>query len=161
MGVRHSISIPYLDDEYDEEEQELTKIGDDLYMIEGSMYLDDINEELRAILEEARRINEENERLSARYDGSYAFVKTYTDAIEVHPEYDKEDIAKVLDIVYEAVKDIRSANILVLQGRDNFVSSVSHKTVTKLIKAKLYGKLSLKDWYNDILTETYSNMKIF
>ena len=123
--------------------------------------LDDINEELRAILEEARRINEENERLSARYDGSYAFVKTYTDAIEVHPEYDKEDIAKVLDIVYEAVKDIRSANILVLQGRDNFVSSVSHKTVTKLIKAKLYGKLSLKDWYNDILTETYSNMKIF
>ena len=123
--------------------------------------LDEINEELRAILEEARRINEENERLSARYDGSYAFVKTYTDAIEVHPEYDKEDIAKVLDIVYEAVKDIRSANILVLQGRDNFVSSVSHKTVTKLIKAKLYGKLSLKDWYNDILTETYSNMKIF
>ena len=123
--------------------------------------LDNINEELRAILEEARRINDENERLSARYDGSYAFVKTYTDAIEVHPENDKEDIAKVLDIVYEAVKDIRSANILVLQGRDNFVSSVSHKTVTKLIKAKLYGKLSLKDWYNDILTETYSNMKIF
>lgn len=123
--------------------------------------LDDINEELRAILEEARRINEENERLSARYDGSYAFVKTYTDAIEAHPEYDKEDIAKVLDIVYEAVKDIRSANILILQGRDNFVSSVNHMTVTKLIKAKLYGKLALNMWYNDILTETYTNMKIF
>lgn len=123
--------------------------------------LDNINEELRAILEEARRINEENERLSARYDGSYAFVKTYTDAIEVHPEYDKEDIAKVLDIVFDAVKDIRSANILILQGRENFVSSVSHMTVTKLIKAKLYGKLALKDWYNDILTETYANMKIF
>lgn len=123
--------------------------------------LDNINEELRAILEEARRINEENERLSARYDGSYAFVKTYTDAIEVHPEYDREDIAKVLDIVYEAVRDIRSANILILQGRENFVSSVSHMTVTKLIKAKLYGKLSLKDWYGDLLTETYTNMKIF
>lgn len=123
--------------------------------------LNDINEELRGILEEARRINEENERLSARYDGSYAFVKTYTDAIEVHPEYDKEDIAKVLDIVYEAVKDIRSANILILQGRDNFVSSVNHMTVTKLIKAKLYGKLALNTWYNDILTETYTNMKIF
>lgn len=123
--------------------------------------LDNINEELRAILEEARRINEENERLSARYDGSYAFVKTYTDAVEVHPEYDKEDIAKVLDIVYEAVRKIRSANILILQGRENFVSSVSHMTVTKLIKAKLYGKLSLKDWYGDLLTETYTNMKIF
>lgn len=122
--------------------------------------LDDINEKLRGILKEARRINEENERLSARYDGSYAFVKTYTDAIEVHPEYDKEDIAKVLDIVYEAVKDIRSANILILQGRDNFISSVNHMTVTKLIKAKLYGKLALNTWYNDILTETYTNMKI-
>ena len=123
--------------------------------------LDQVNDELRAILEEARRINEENERLSARYDGSYAFVKTYTDAVEVHPEFDKNDIAKVLDIVYEAVKEIKSANILILQGRENFVSSVSHKTVTKLIKAKLYGKLKLKDWYNDILVETYSNMKIF
>lgn len=123
--------------------------------------LDNINEELRVILEEARRINEENERLSARYDGSYAFVKTYTDAIEMHPEYDKEDIAKVLDIVYEAVKDIRSANILVLQGRDNFKASVMKMTVPKLIKSKLYMKLSLKDWYEDVLAETYSNMRIF
>lgn len=123
--------------------------------------LDDINDELRAILEEAKRINEENERLSARYDGSYAFVKTYTDATEVHPECDKEDIASVLDIVYEAVKEIQSANILILQGRENFISSVSHKTVAKLIKSKLYGKLGLKEWYPELLTETYSNMKIF
>ncbi len=40
-----------IDDEYDEEEQELTKIGSDLYLIEGSMYLDDINEELGTNLE--------------------------------------------------------------------------------------------------------------
>ena len=40
-----------IDDEYDEEEQELTKIGDDLYQIEGSMYLNDINEELGTNLE--------------------------------------------------------------------------------------------------------------
>ena len=123
--------------------------------------LDEINEELRAILEEARRINEENERLSARYEGNYAFVKTYSDAIEVHPECDKEDIAQVLDIVYEAVKEIQSANLLILQGRDNFISSVSNKTITKLIKAKLYGKLGLKDWFTTLLTELYSNMKIF
>ncbi|MBQ7499743.1 MAG: type I restriction endonuclease subunit R, partial [Clostridia bacterium] len=123
--------------------------------------LDEINEELRAILEEARRINEENERISARYDGSYAFVKTYSDAVEVHPEYDKEDIAKMLDIVFEAVKEIQSANILILQGRDNFISSISNKTITKLIKAKLYGKLGLKNWYNTVLTELYANMKIF
>ena len=121
----------------------------------------DINDELRKILEEARRINEENERISARYDGNYAFVKTYTDAIEIHPEYDKEDIAKVMDIVYDAVKEIKTANILILQGRDNFVSSINHKTITKLIKAKLYGKLGLKEWYATLLHETYANMKMF
>lgn len=123
--------------------------------------LEGISDELRAILEEARRINEENERISARYNGSYAFVKTYTDAIEVHPEYDKEDIASMLDIVFAAVQEIQSANILILQGRDNFISSVSNKTITKLIKEKLYGKLKLKEWYNTVLAETYANLKIF
>lgn len=123
--------------------------------------LEGINDELRAILEEARRINEENERISARYNGSYAFVKTYTDAIEVHPEYDREDIASMLDIVFAAVQEIQSANILILQGRDNFISSVSNKTITKLIKEKLYGKLKLKEWYNTVLAETYANLKIF
>ncbi len=123
--------------------------------------LEEINEELQAILNEARRINEENEKLSARYDGNYAFVKTYTDAVEVHSDLDKEDIAKVLDVVYEAVKEIQTANILILQGRDNFVSSISNKTITKLIKAKLYGRLALKEWYSTLLTETYANMKMF
>ena len=123
--------------------------------------LADINDELRAILDEIRRINEENERISARYDGNYAFVKSYTDAIEIYPEYDKDDIATVVDIVYAAVKEIKTANILILQGRDNFISSVSNKTITKLIKAKLYGKLSLKEWYDDLLGEIYTNMKIF
>ena len=123
--------------------------------------LADINEELRAILDEIRRINEENERISARYDGNYAFVKSYTDAIEIHPEHNKNDVADVIDIVYAAVKEIKTANILILQGRDNFVSSVSNKTITKLIKAKLYVKLALKEWYDELLGEIYTNMKIF
>lgn len=123
--------------------------------------LADINDELRAILDEIRRINEENERISARFDGNYAFVKSYTDAIEIHSECNKDDIAAVMDIVYAAVKEIKTANILILQGRDNFVSSVSNKTITKLIKTKLYGKLSLKDWYDDLLGDVYTNMKIF
>ena len=40
-----------IDDEYDEEEQELTKLDENLYQIEGSMYLNDINEELGTNLE--------------------------------------------------------------------------------------------------------------
>lgn len=35
-----------IDDEYDEEEEEVTRIGKDLYIVEGSMNLDDLNEEL-------------------------------------------------------------------------------------------------------------------
>lgn len=123
--------------------------------------LDEINEELQKLLDDAHRINEENERISNRYNGNYAFVKTLTDAAEVHPEYDKEDIADVLDIIFAAVQEIQTVNLLVLQGRDNFVSSISNKTITKLIKAKLYMKLKLKDWYDSLLVETYTNMKIF
>lgn len=40
-----------IDDEYDEEEQEITKIGPDLYLIDGGTDLDDINEELGISLE--------------------------------------------------------------------------------------------------------------
>lgn len=40
-----------IDDEYDEEEQEVTEIGKDLYLIEGSMSIDDLNEELGLSLE--------------------------------------------------------------------------------------------------------------
>ena len=123
--------------------------------------IDNINEELQSILDQARNINEENKKLSDRYDGSYAFVKTYTDAVEIHPECDKEDIAKVLDVIYSAVKEIKTANILILQGRDNFISSISNKTVTHLVNLGLYKKLKLKEWYGELVSEVYSNMKLF
>ena len=123
--------------------------------------LDSVNEELAKVLKEIRRVNEENEKLSARYDGNYAFVKTYTDALEIHPEYDKEDIAQVMDLVYAAVKEIQDLNILVLQGRDNFTASVKKATTAKLLKSKLYSKLNMKEWYTSLLNEAYANMKIF
>ena len=123
--------------------------------------LDNISEELKDILNRMRAINEENERLAKRYDGSYSFVKTYIDAVEVHPEYDKEDIARVLDTVYAAVKDIKDANILILQGRDIFCGSVKKTTIATLLKNGLYKNLNLKDWYTDLLGEVYTNMKLF
>lgn len=123
--------------------------------------LAEVNEELAKVLAELRRINEENERLAARYDGDYAFVKTYTDAVEIHPDLDKEDIASVMDVVYAAVKDVRDTNILTIQQRDNFVGIVKKNTTATLLKSGLYKKLKLKDWYTDLLNETYANMKIF
>ena len=123
--------------------------------------LSSVNEELAKVLAEIRRINEENERLAARYDGDYAFVKTFTDAVEIHPDCDKEDIATVIDIVFAAVKDVRNSNILTIQQRDNFVAIVKKNTTASLLKSGLYKKLGLKDWYSNLLTETYANMKIF
>ena len=123
--------------------------------------LAEVNEELAKVLAELRRINEENERLAARYDGDYAFVKTYTDAVEIHPDLDKEDIASVMDVVYAAAKDVRDTNILTIQQRDNFVGIVKKNTTATLLKSGLYKKLKLKDWYTDLLNETYANMKIF
>ncbi len=123
--------------------------------------LSSVNAELAAVLAEIQRINEENEKLSARFDGNYAFVKTYTDALEIHPECDKEDMGKVMDAVYAAVKDIKDANILVLQGRDHFTASVKKATTAGLLKSGFYKKLTMKDWYTSLLNETYANMKIF
>jgi type I restriction enzyme R subunit len=123
--------------------------------------LADINEELRKVLEEAKRINEENERISKRYGGNYAFVKTYTDAVEIHPDIDKETIAKVVDVVFDAVQDIKSANMLILQGRDNFMANINKKTTVTLIKNGLYDDADLDDWYDELLSETYANMKMF
>lgn len=80
-------------------------------------------------------------------------------SISFDTNYCTEDSASL--IVFAAVQEIQSANILILQGRDNFISSVSNKTITKLIKEKLYGKLKLKEWYNTVLAETYANLKIF
>ena len=121
----------------------------------------DINEELKKVLDEARRVNEENERIAKRYNNSYAFVKTYTDAVEIHPELDKEVIAKVVDVVFEAVQEIKSANMLILQGRDNFKANINRKTTVKLIKSGLYDDANLDDWYDELLSETYANMRIF
>lgn len=123
--------------------------------------LDNINEQLSEILEKMRKINEENEYLAKRYNGDYAFVKTYIDACETHDGYRKEDIAKVLDVVYAAVKDIRDMNILVLQGRDVFANSVKKQTTASLLKSGLYKRLQMKDWYTDLLHEVYTNIKMF
>lgn len=121
----------------------------------------EISEELRKILEEIKRINEENERISARYGGNYAFVKTYTDAAEVHPEIDKEVIAKVVDVIFNAVQEIKSANMLILQGRENFKANINKITTVDLIKSGLYDDANLDDWYDDLISEVYSNMKVF
>ncbi len=143
---------------------EMVKLDDilkHLFEILDISNMADINEELRQVLDKIRRINEENERISERYGGSYAFVKTYTDAVEIHPELDKEVVARVVDVVYAAVQEIQSANMLILQGRENFMRSINRSTTVELIKSGLYDDAELDDWYDELLAETYANMRIF
>lgn len=145
-------------------QSEMIKLDELLKKIFDSLNIDDldsINEQLKDILDQIRAINAENERLADRYDGNYAFVKTYQDLCEMHPEYDKRDIEAVLVQVYSGVKDIKDNNILILQGRDIFATSVKKSTTKELLKSGLYKKLSLKDWYTDILNEVYMNLKKF
>lgn len=123
--------------------------------------LGSINSELLKALEELRKINAENDRLAEIYGGNYAFVKTYTDCVEQYPNYNKKDIEDLIVSIYESVKDVMDKNILVLQGRDNFINSVKMNTTTKLLKLKLYKKLNLKEWYTTLLGEIYTNLQLF
>lgn len=145
-------------------QSEMIKLDELLKKIFNELNIDDldsINDQLKEILDKIRAINAENERLAKRYDGNYAFVKTYQDLCEMHPEYSKKDIESVLDIVYPSVRDIKDNNILILQGRDVFTTSVKKTTIKDLLKFGLYKKLSLKNWYTDILNELYINLKKF
>ena len=123
--------------------------------------IDDINEELQELIEEARRINQENEALASRFGSNYAFVKTYTDMIETHPELDKDGLLSVMDVVYNAVKVIESSNLLILQGRQTFVSTVNEQTIVTLINNDLYFTYELDSWYDEFLINLYSNLKMF
>ena len=123
--------------------------------------MDDIKDELINVLYELNKINKENERLSKIYGGNYAFVKTYSDCIEEHPELQKSNIEKLVVIVYETIKDFIDKDTLVIQGRQNFIDNIKRATTKELLKSKLYKNLNLKEWYNQILSELYTNLQLY
>lgn len=118
-------------------------------------------------MEDLRCINEENERLAARYGVNYAFVKTYADAVEMHPEFSAEDIAKVMDVVYETVKDIEGSNILILHGRESFVNTVKKKhhhaasKVGSLPKDEPQGMVCRLSWRDLFQHENFLSGRIY
>ena len=118
-----------------------------------------IRNDLKVALDRIRAINVENDRLSKKYGGNFAFVKSYQDAVEQHPEYDKKQIENALVEIYRNVKEVSNRNSLVLQGRQNFIISVKKKTTTSLVKAGLYKNLGLKYWYDQFLSDIYTNLQ--
>ena len=135
----------------------LQKIFNDL-SISDLNDLDSITDELLEALERARNINYENERLSKIYGGSYAFVKTYQDAIEIYPA-DKSEIERTLVIIYNEIKNALDKEIVAIQGRKNFVDSIKSKATKILLKEKLYGKI--KGFYVQLLNDLYTNIQLF
>lgn len=135
----------------------LQKIFNDL-SISDLNDLDSITDELLEALERARNINYENERLAKIYGGSYAFVKTYQDAIEIYSA-DKSEIERTLMIIYGAVEDALDKEIVAIQGRKNFADSIKAKVTKTLLKEKLYGKI--KGFYVQLLNDLYTNIQLF
>lgn len=149
------------------EQSEIIKLDEFLKKIFEKLEIQDfsdwesLNADLKEALERIRKINEENERLARRYNGNYAFVKTYTDTLEQHPELDKEDIASVLDVVYDKTKGLENSNLLIIQGRGSYVGAVKKSTMAQLIKTGLYKKLNLKEWYEELINAVYTNVEKF
>lgn len=135
----------------------LQKIFNDL-SISDLNDLDSITDELLEALERARNINYENKRLSKIYGGSYAFVKTYQDAIETYPA-DKSEIERTLVIIYNEIKNALDKEIVAIQGRKNFADSIKSKATKILLKEKLYGKI--KGFYVQLLNDLYTNIQLF
>lgn len=121
--------------------------------------LDSITDELLKALQEARNINSENERLASIYGGNFAFVKTYQDSIEKYDQVTKEELEQVLVLIYNNLKDVLARDIVLVQGRKNFIDSIKKKVTKLLLKAKLYTKV--KNIYDVLLGELYTNIQIF
>lgn len=121
--------------------------------------LDDLSDELLEALNNARDINCENDRLAENYGGDFGFVKTYQDAVELYTDTDKKDIEKMLLIAYEDIKDKLDNDILIIQGRKNFIDSIKKNITKVLLKEKLY--LKVKNFYDQILSELYTNIQWF
>jgi type I restriction enzyme R subunit len=135
----------------------LKKIFQKLEVFEYSN-IDELSEELRIALEEAKKINEENDRLSLTYGGSFAFVKTLSDAI-IETNIDRSVIESFLKIIYENIKDTIYDDALIVQGRKGFVDATKAKITVILIKENLFKKI--KDSYDEILKMLYVNLLLY
>lgn len=138
-------------------EELLKKIFDKLQVFEYAN-IDELSEELRFALEEAKRINEENDRLSESYGGSFAFVKTLSDAV-IETMIDRSDIEKFLKIVYENIKETIYDDALIVQGKKGFVDTTKAKITVIIIKKELFKKI--KDSYDDVLEMLYVNLLLY
>ena len=121
--------------------------------------LDEITDELIEALKQARDINRENDRLSETYNGHFAFVKSYKDAIEAFPDISNKDIEKFFVIVFKDIEERLAYDTLIVQGRKNFIDTIKKDITKVLLKEKLYP--IVKPYYEYWLGELYTNIQLF
>ena len=121
--------------------------------------ISELTKELRDALQRAREINAENDRLAALYGNNYAFVKTYQDACANFTGASASEIETTLHLVYEAVKDNLDREVIIVQGRKNFIDEIKKAVTKPLLKEKLYSKV--KGFYDKLLNELYTNVQLF
>lgn len=121
--------------------------------------IDELTDELEKALQQAMEINNENEKLAQTYGGDYGFLKTYQDLVDLHPEIDAKDIQRVLQIVYKDIEDVLDSEMIIVQGRKNFIDSIKQHVTKILLKEKLYKQV--KNFYDAILNELYTNIQLY
>ena len=62
-------------------------------------------------------------------------------------------------VIYEDIKDVITAESLIIQGRNNFIASIKQDVTKKLYKENLYSRV--KTYYNKLLSELYTNIQLF
>lgn len=146
----------------------LHEIFDKLSMLTSFDDLEDISEDLQKILFEIESINKENDRLSMLYDGQFSFVKTFQDFITTYPDLNKIDIEQLFAIIFSCINSIiTNKDNLLMQGRDGFIQETKKKIMPSVIKAKaingvrLYQELQLKNTFDYLLSELYTNLMLY
>lgn len=138
-------------------EELLKKIFEKLEVLEYTS-IDELSDELKSALEEAKKINEDNDRLSRTYGGSFAFVKTLSDAV-IETNIDRSDLESFLKVVYENIKETIYDDALIIQGKKGFVDSTKQKVTILLVKGKQYQKI--KTHYDEILEMLYVDLLLY
>lgn len=135
----------------------LQKIFNDLSISDLSN-MDELTDELLEALMRAREINEENDRIAAQYGNSFAFVKTYQDAMSDYT-IKEDDLEHTLKLAYDSIKDNLDREVIIVQGRKNFIDEVKKGITKDLLKGGTYSRL--KAYYDMILNELYTNLQLF
>ncbi len=140
----------------------------DIQNIEDLGNYEELKKQFEKAYKEIQKINEQNERLAKQFEGEFSFVATYQSLIKEklanntfknnEKEQYKDDVLKMMDIIYQKYKKILSKDRYFINNRKNFITGLKKEVVVEMVKAGLYTKLELSGNIDNILTDLYRNV---